>query len=172
VSDAFVGEIRIFAFNFAPTGWAMCNGQVLPISQNEALFALLGTFYGGDGITTFALPNLQSRVPIHQGAGAGLSTYEIGEAAGTENVTLSTSQMPAHSHAVQADAKHGTSGDPGTRVLAKSGAHVYSDQPDGSTVMNAGMLAESGGSEPHTNIQPYLVLNFCISLFGIFPSRD
>jgi microcystin-dependent protein len=171
MSEPFLGEIRMFGFNFAPVGWAMCNGQLIPISQNTALFSLLGTFYGGDGIQTFALPNLQSRVAVHQGQGAGLSPYELGEVTGTETVTLLSAQMPNHSHAVNANGAAGTAARPGGVVLARSSTDIYASSPDG-TVLNAGMIGATGGSQPHNNLQPLLVLNFCIALEGIFPSRN
>jgi microcystin-dependent protein len=171
VSEPFLGEIRMFGFSFAPDGWALCNGQLLPISQNTALFSLLGTTYGGDGTTTFALPDLQSRVPVHQGQGAGLSSRVQGQAGGTETVTLAATQMPEHTHPVKASSSAAASGIPEGRAMARSSSHIYHD-PDASTVMNAKMLGDAGGSEPHGNIQPYLVLNFCISLTGIFPSQS
>jgi microcystin-dependent protein len=171
MSEPFLGEIRTFGFNFAPTGWAMCNGQTLAISQNAALFSLLGTFYGGNGTTTFALPNLQSRVGIHQGQGNGLSTYVIGEVSGAENVTLNANQMPGHSHGLIANA--GTAGvsRPDGAVLARTATNTYAAAPDG-TAMNAGAIGRSGGSQPLGIIQPFLCLNFCIALQGIFPSRN
>jgi microcystin-dependent protein len=171
VADPFVGEIRTFGFNFAPTGWAMCNGQLLPISQNTALFSLLGTFYGGDGITTFALPDLRGRVGIHQGQGPGLSPYELGEVSGSERVTLITVQMPAHRHGLIANA--GTAGvsRPDGAVLARTGTNTYAAAPDG-TAMNAGAIGQAGGSQPFGIIEPFLCVNFCIALFGIFPSRN
>jgi microcystin-dependent protein len=172
VSEPFVGEIRMFGFNFAPQGWALCDGQVLPISQNEALFALLGTTYGGDGTTTFALPNLQSRVPIHQGHGAGLSAYVAGQAGGTETVKLTTTQMPSHTHEVKASSSAAASNTPEGSALAQSASHIYTAEPDTSTFMNANMLRFTGGSAPHANIQPYLAVNFCIALTGIFPSQS
>jgi microcystin-dependent protein len=172
VSEPFLGEIRMFGFNFAPQGWALCDGQLLSISQNTALFALLGTTYGGDGTTTFALPNLQSRVPIHQGHGAGLSNYVAGQAGGKEIVTLLAAQMPKHTHSVKASSSAATSNTPEGSALAQSASHIYTAQPDTSTVMNANMLGGAGGSSPHTNIQPYLVVNFCIALAGIFPSQS
>jgi microcystin-dependent protein len=170
VSTPFLGEIRLFAFNFAPTGWAACNGQVLAISQNTALFSLLGTFYGGNGTSTFALPNLQSRVPVHMGQGAGLSLYDIGQAGGVETVTLSAAQMPVHSHPLHVDASDATSDDPGGHTLAKSKTHVYGAGPGGK-LMNAKTVGDTGDSQPHTNIEPYLAVNFCIALTGVFPSR-
>jgi microcystin-dependent protein len=171
MSDPFLGEIRMFGFNFAPYGWAMCNGQLLPISQNTALFSLLGTTYGGDGQTTFQLPNLQSRVAIHQGQGSGLSLYDIGQASGSETVTLTQNQMPQHSHSVSASSAPGTSGRPASAVPARSTGEVYAGSSDGTT-MSPSMIGNAGGSQPHTNIQPYLTLNFCIALQGIFPSRN
>jgi microcystin-dependent protein len=171
MSEPFLGEIRTFGFNFAPQGWAMCNGQILSIAQNTALFALLGTTYGGNGTTNFALPDLQGRVGIHQGQGNGLSTYVIGEVSGTENVTLLTGQMPQHSHGLIANA--GTAGvsRPDGAVLARTGANTYAAAPDG-TAMNAGAIGSSGGNQPFSIIQPFLCLNFCIALEGIFPSRN
>jgi microcystin-dependent protein len=171
MSEPFLGEIRTFAFNFAPQGLAMCNGQLLSISQNTALFALVGTFYGGNGTTTFALPNLQSRVGIHQGQGPGLSPYELGEVSGAENVTLTSGQMPAHAHSVEVNGSPGTSTRTTGTVPARTAASDYAAAPDG-TVMNAGMIAAAGGNQPHSNLQPFLVLNFCIALLGIFPSRN
>ena len=170
--DPFVGEIRMFGGNFAPQGWALCNGQLLPIAQNQALFAIIGTFYGGNGTSNFALPNLQGRVPIHQGAGSGLSPYTIGQSGGTEDVTLLVTQMPAHSHTVKAANNAGGSLTPGGNYLGQDQnqqASIYSGTSD--TTMNPQMIAAAGGSLPHTNIQPYLCINFIIALTGIFPSR-
>jgi microcystin-dependent protein len=172
MSEPFVGEIRMFGFNFAPQGWALCNGQLLPINQNQALFSLLGTTYGGDGRTTFALPNMQSRVPVCQGQGPGLSSYAEGQAGGTETVTLAATQMPGHTHPVKASSSAAASGQPEGRALARSASHIYTAKPDTSTVMNADMLGDAGDGQPHNNIQPYLAVNFCIALNGIFPSRN
>ena len=172
MTEQFVGEIRMFGFNFPPTGWALCNGQLLSISQNTALFSLLGTFYGGNGTTNFALPDLRSRVPLHQGAGAGLSSYAIGQSGGTEAVKLDVKQMPAHSHRVRATRSAADSDNPFDRVLAQPSQHAYLSQPDEHTVMNTAMIADAGGSQPHDNIQPYLTVNFGISLVGIYPSRN
>ena len=172
VSEPFVGEIRMFGFNFPPQGWALCDGQLLAISQNAALFSLLGTTYGGDGMTNFALPDLRSRVPVSQGQGEGLSAYAEGQAGGTETVTLTAAQMPAHTHAVNASSSPAASERPAGRVLARSPDHSYIPEPDTSTVMNAKMLGDAGNSQPHDNIQPYLVLNFCIALQGVFPARQ
>ncbi len=168
--NPFIGEIRIFGFNFPPAGWAQCNGQLLAIAANDALFALLGTTYGGDGVSTFALPDLRSRVPIHQGQGPGLSPYVIGQMAGVEAVTLTTSQIPQHNHVLNAFASTGTGG------LAPSGGVPANTQGSvngtANTTFAAPAIGPSGGSQPHENLQPYLTLNFCISLFGIFPSRN
>jgi microcystin-dependent protein len=172
MSEPFVGEIRMFGFNFAPQGWAQCNGQLVPIAENTALFSLLGTTYGGDGRATFALPDLRSRVPAGQGQGPGLSPYAEGQAGGAETVTLAVTQMPGHTHPVKASSSAAGSDQPEGRTLARSASHIYTAKPDTSTVMNAGMLGDTGGSQPHDNIQPYLAVNFCIALAGIFPSRS
>ena len=172
MSEPFVGEIRMFGFNFAPQGWAQCNGQLLPIAENTALFSLLGTTYGGDGHATFALPDMRSRVPVCQGQGEGLSSYADGQAGGAETVTLAATQMPRHTHPVRASSKAADSDQLAGRALARSAGHTYTAEPDTSTVMNADMLGDTGGSQPHDNIQPYLALNFCIALVGIFPSRS
>ena len=172
MSEPFLGEIRMFGFGFAPQGWAQCNGQLLPISQNTALFSLLGTTYGGDGTTTFALPDMQSRVPVCKGQGPGLSSYTEGQAGGAETVTLAATQMPGHTHPVKASSGAADSDQPEGRALARSASHIYTAKPDTSTVMNADMLGDAGGSQPHGNIQPYLAVNFCIALTGIFPARN
>jgi microcystin-dependent protein len=169
MSEPFLGQITIVGFNFAPRGWAQCNGQILPIAQNTALFSLLGTTYGGNGQTTFALPDLRSRVPIHVGQGPGLSSYALGQAAGTETVTLNINQMPTHNHLMGASSEEGAPSSPSGQVPAKGG--IYGPAPDG-TVMNPTVITNTGGSQPHENIQPYLTLNFCIALEGIFPSRN
>ncbi len=172
MSEPFLGEIRMFGFNFTPQGWAPCNGQLLPINQNQALFSLLGTTYGGDGRTTFALPDMRSRVPACQGQCPGLSSYAEGQAGGAETVTLAAAQMPGHTHPVKASSSAADSEQPGGRTLGRSASHIYTAKPDASTVMNADMLGDAGGSQPHSNIQPYLAVNFCIALSGIFPSRS
>jgi microcystin-dependent protein len=169
MSEPFLGMIAIYGFNFAPRGWAMCNGQILPIAQNTALFSLLGTTYGGNGQTTFALPNLQSRWPLHFGQGPGLSSYDLGQQAGVESTTLTINQLAAHNHLVEATEGDGTSGKPGNAFLAQG--NQYAGTSDG-TVMNAAMIKPTGGSQPVPIIQPYLALNFCIALEGIFPSRN
>jgi microcystin-dependent protein len=171
MSEPFLGEIRTFGFNFAPQGWAFCNGQTLPIAQNTALFSLLGTFYGGNGQTTFNLPDLRSRVAIHQFAGPGLSSYSLGQTGGTESVTLTSGEMPAHTHQAFANGAPGTSTRPDGAVPARTTADIYAGASDG-TAMNAGMIGNAGANLPHGNIQPFLVLNFCIALQGIFPSRN
>ena len=172
MSEPFLGEIRMLGFNFAPQGWAPCNGQLLSISQNTALFSLLGTTYGGDGTTTFALPDLRSRVPVGQGQGPALSSYVEGQAGGAETVTLTAIQMPGHTHVVKASSSAAGSDQPEGRALARSASHIYAAKPDTSTVMNADMLGDAGGSQPHDNIQPYLAVNFCIALTGVFPARS
>jgi microcystin-dependent protein len=171
MSSPFLAEIRIFAGNFAPTGWALCNGQLLPISQNTALFSLLGTFYGGDGKSTFALPNLQSASPLGQGAGPGLTPRVIGETSGEPTVTLLTSEMPLHNHAVTASNQIGTDRTPGGEDLARSkGMNLYG--PSGAIVpMASQATTPAGGSLPHNNLQPFLVLTFIIALQGVFPPR-
>ncbi len=173
MSNPFLGEIRMAGFNFAPVGWAFCNGQIMSIQQNAALFSLLGTQYGGDGITTFALPNLQSRVPIHMGTGAGLSPYFIGQLGGVETVTLNINQMPQHNHLINAASGGGNQANPSGNYPAveSTGTSLnYSNAPN--ATMNAQALTNAGGSQPHTNIQPYLCINFIIALQGIFPSRN
>ncbi len=171
MSQPFLGEIKMVGFNFAPRGYALCNGQILPIAQNTALFSLLGTTYGGNGQTTFALPDLRSRVPVHQGQGPGLSGYTLGQASGTETVTLNVQQIPAHNHTVNASAT-AASKSPANNVPAVTGAgSSYGAPPDGTT-MNPGMITGGGGNQPHTNLQPSLCINFVIALEGIFPSRN
>lgn len=171
MSTPYLGEIRMFSFSFAPSGWAMCNGQLLPISQNAALFNLIGTIYGGNGTSNFALPNLQGRVAIHQGTGTGLSPYVIGEAAGTETVTLTAAQMPVHSHPLHADSSEATTDSPGGHSLAKAKTHVYG-KGSGTLAMNGKAVGDAGDSVPHNNIQPYLTVNFCIALSGVFPAQS
>lgn len=179
--DEFTGEIRIFALNFAIKNWALCNGQTMSIAQNSALFSLLGTEYGGDGKTTFMLPNLQGRAAMHAGQGPGLTGRRIGEAGGTTNVTLMTSQMAAHSHIVQAVAANAETGSPTGGMLAAGnapgsrGATVpkafYYPDVTAPVMMNQAALQTAGGSMPHNNMQPYLGLNFQVCLYGIYPSR-
>ncbi|AVS62899.1 phage tail protein [Paracidovorax avenae] len=174
-TEPYIGEISMFAGSYAPAGWAICNGQLLPISQNQALFAILGTTYGGNGVTTFALPDLRGRVVVGPGQGPGLQPYSLGQTGGQENVTLNISQMPAHNHVVQMNVNNsaGNSATPGGRYLAASDQrnNQYADQAGGGTL--AGTVVNiAGGSMPHENIQPYLCINFIIALQGVFPSRN
>ncbi len=176
MTDPFIGEIRAVGFNFAPRGWALCNGQLMPISQNTALFSLLGVNYGGDGRSTFGLPDLQARFPLHAGAGApGLTSYTVGESDGAETVTLMPSQMPAHVHPPQAVAAPGDSTTPAAKTWAQPRRGRVSEQAyaaAGSTVpMSYAALAPAGGSQPHTNMPPFLVVSFVIALEGIWPQR-
>jgi microcystin-dependent protein len=164
MAQPYVGEIRMFAGNFAPAGWMFCEGQLLPISENETLFQLIGTTYGGDGESTFALPDLRGRIPLHQGNGLTLA-----ETGGAEEITLTVNQIPAHSHALLATAAAASSTNPNNNVSAKPSKNMYRDGP-GSNPMNAQSVGPTGGSQPHTNFQPYLCVDFIISLFGIFPS--
>jgi microcystin-dependent protein len=181
MSEPFLGQIQAFGFNFAPRGWATCDGQILPIAQNTALFSLLGTTYGGNGQTTFALPDLRGRVAVHQGQGPGLSPYVMGEVTGSESVTLTITSMPAHVHSVTVavgalSASQSPTADPaGNSLIGGSTNNIYgAGDPD--VVMNAKMAKVTeqiaGGSQPHNNLQPLLCINFCISLQGIFPSRN
>jgi microcystin-dependent protein len=169
MSDQFVAEIRIFPFNFAPTGWAFCDGQLMAISQNTALFSLLGTVYGGDGKSTFGLPDLQGAAPMQPGQGQGLSLRDLGEMSGVESITLLQTEIPVHNHTLQADADDAVFKTPGNMLMAAGNA-MY-----GNTGSNANMafqaLSLAGGGLPHNNMQPYLTLNFCIALQGIFPQR-
>jgi microcystin-dependent protein len=175
MADPFVAEIRIFPFNFAPRGWAFCNGQILPISQNTALFSLLGTFYGGNGQSTFALPNLQGSAPIHQGQGNGLSIYDLGQQGGSEFVTLIQSEMPFHTHTMMGSNQPGEDPTPSpTEAITRSvGASLYQTDTSNNIVqLNFQALSIAGGSLPHNNMMPYLTLNFNIALQGVFPPRS
>jgi microcystin-dependent protein len=171
MADPFVAEIRIFPFNFAPKGWAFCDGQLLPISQNTALFSLLGTTYGGDGKSTFRLPDLQGSVPMHPGQGPGLSLHDLGEVGGSQFVTLLESEMPAHTHGLRASLDDADLRVPTpSRSLAKTSSSVYaSGTPNTNLAFQA--LSPAGGGLPHNNMQPYLTLNFNIALQGVFPAR-
>ena len=173
MADQFVAEIRIFPFNFAPQGWAFCNGQLIPISQNTALFSLLGTMYGGDGKATFALPDLQGRAPLMPGQGPGLSLYVTGEQAGESSVTLLTTEIPAHSHVPQCAAAGNQSG-PGNNVWASAGFGRPPQYaiPTNPVSMASSAIGPAGGNLPHNNMMPFLALNFCIALQGIFPARS
>ena len=174
MSDPFVAEIRIFGFNFPPTGWAFCNGQLLAISQNTALFSLLGTTYGGDGKTTFGLPNLQGSVPLDPGQGPGLSPRYQGEVDGETVVTLLESEMPVHMHTAQGYAGAGGQGPAGNAWADANqrGISTYAPNTNGTVQMSPLALSPTGGSQPHNNMMPYLVLNFCIALQGIYPPRS
>ena len=174
MADPFLGEIRMFAGNFAPRGWAFCNGQILAISQNTALFSLLGTQYGGNGTTNFALPNLQGRVPMHQGNGAGLTPREIGETGGSATVTLLANQLAPHAHAVNCLSTVGNAGAPTAALWAALGrgrpASYSNATPN--VAMNGQALANAGGGQPHNNLSPYVAVSFIIATQGIFPSRN
>jgi microcystin-dependent protein len=180
MADQFLGEIRLVGFNFAPVGWALCNGQIMAIGQNTALFSLLGTFYGGDGRSTFGLPNLQGMAAVNQGNGAGLSPYQIGQTGGAAQVTLATGNLPAHGHTLPVSTATGTANvSPGPSSFlaasaARGGTPLYAT-PAEQTAMPATMLSGAvglaGGGGSHNNLPPYLVLNYIISLTGIFPSR-
>ena len=171
MASPFVAEIRIFPFNFAPKGWAWCDGQLLPLSQNTALFSLLGTTYGGDGKSNFALPDLQGRAPMHPGQGPGLSLHDLGETGGSETVSLLESEIPSHSHTLRAILDDADVAIPTpARILAKSSASMYF-AGTGNTAMAPEGLAPAGGDQPHNNMQPYLTFFFCIALQGVFPPR-
>ena len=179
--EPFIGMIALFGFNFAPKGWAFCNGQLMSIAQNNALFALIGTTYGGDGITTFALPDLRGRVPKGFGQGPGLSSYSMGESSGSENVTLMSMQMPAHTHTLMVSTMPATSNNPDGHVMAVSNGSVPSLEASASVntygtqlsgIASPQAIGVSGGSQPHYNMQPFLTMNYCIALEGIFPSHS
>jgi microcystin-dependent protein len=173
--DPFVAEIRIFPFNFAPKGWALCDGQILPLSQNTALFSLLGTTYGGDGKNNFALPDMQGNAPMHPGQGPGLSLHDLGEFGGSDTVRLIQSEMPGHSHTMMAvNFPSDQSAPSSARALARSvnaSAYVAGNPQPALVQMNDNMLAPAGGDQPHNNLMPYLTLNFCIALQGVYPPR-
>lgn len=169
MADPFVAEIRIFPFNFAPKGWAWCDGQLLPLSQNTALFSLLGTTYGGNGKSNFALPDLQGRSPMHPGQGPGLSLHDLGETGGSETVTLLESEVPSHSHSFRGTTQDDNSTLPAGNYYGQLSV-VYSG-PSNLTTMNPSMIAPAGGDQPHNNMQPYLTFYFCIALQGVFPPR-
>lgn len=170
MSEPFIGEIRPFPYGFAPRTWAFCDGQILPINQNQALFSLLGTTYGGNGQTTFALPNLRDRVANSSGQGQGLSSYSLGQQGGSSDVTLVVSQIPAHNHLVNT-ASAPTVGSPVGALPAASGGHNLYD-PAVNTTLDPNAISQTGSSQPHTNMQPTLVVNYCIALQGIFPPRN
>ncbi len=169
MSEPFLGEIQMFAGTFAPRGWAFCDGQLLATSQNDALFALLGTFYGGDGRSTFGLPDLRGRVPVHAGSGPGLPSRSLGERGGSEQVAPTNNQLPVHTHAI-ASTGQATTGNPGGKVVGKAGEEIFSTitSPTSNSVMNA----QVGGRAAHNNVMPFQCVNFIIALSGIFPSRS
>lgn len=171
--EPFLGQIQAFGFQFAPQGWALCQGQLLPISQYDALFSLLGTTYGGDGRTTFALPDLRGRAPVGQGQGPGLSNIQIGQIGGTETVTLGVANLPAHSHAVTATDSDATSDEASTGArLGTAGANIYASGGSGTVVLAADSTTQTGGNQPLNNQDPYMTINYCIALVGIYPSRN
>lgn len=170
MSSPYVGELRLVGFNFAPVNWSSCNGQLIAISQNETLYNLIGTTYGGDGQATFALPNLQSRTAIHQGTPLGGPTYVIGQLAGEEYVTLTTQQMPSHNHAFYASSNDSQQSNAVSNNVLSGGVEIYANK-NPTANMAATMLAFSGGNQPHNNLQPYLALNWIISLYGIYPTQ-
>jgi microcystin-dependent protein len=175
MATPFIAQIAIFGFNFAPRGWALCNGQTLPINQNQALFSILGTTYGGNGIQTFALPDLQGRAPMHSGSGAGLTPRTLGQVLGEESHTLTLPEMPAHSHGgiappMPASPAAGGSSSPAGQIPAVTPRPLYADSGNGS--LGAPTISSVGGGQAHANMQPYLCVNFCIALQGIFPSRN
>jgi microcystin-dependent protein len=166
VSEPYIGEIRLFAGNFAPVGWLLCQGQILPIAQYDVLFTLIGTTYGGDGLNTFALPNLASRIPVHMGP-----SYVIGQQGGVEQVTLTTNEVPTHTHAPQGSSSTGTSASPANAVWASGTYNSYSDQAP-AAAMAPSAISTSGGSQPHENMPPFLAINFIIATEGIFPTQN
>jgi microcystin-dependent protein len=171
MTDPFLGELRLLPFNFAPQGWAFANGQLLSIAQNTALFSLLGTTYGGNGTSTFALPDLRGRVPISSGQGPGLSLYDLGEEAGVENVTLNSGQMPVHTHQLEATLTATTKNPSNALPSVTASGAAYGAAPK-TADMSPAAIGSAGSNQPHENRQPYLVLNWCIALQGIFPSRS
>lgn len=172
MSTPFIAEIRMFAGNFAPAGWAICDGSLVPISENDAMFNLIGTIYGGDGQDTFALPDLRGRIPIHAGQGPGLSNYVIGQAAGTETVTLTVSQTPSHSHPYTATLNPAAATSPNNAVFARAAGDIYTSDVSSMSPLAPQSVGSAGGSQPHENTMPYLVINFIISLYGIFPTQS
>jgi len=171
MSEPFVGQIMLFGGNFAPRGWAFCDGQLLAINQNDALFSLLGTLYGGDGRTTFALPDLRGRTPVHMGEGPGLSERRIGSDMGEEEITLNINQMANHQHILQATTNEANSNNPTNMQLAKTVLNIYSDATP-EVDLNTSAIGMTGGNQPHENMMPFQCINFCIALFGIYPSRQ
>jgi len=172
MSEPFVGEIRMFAGNFAPRGWSFCDGQLLAVSQNDALFSLFGTIYGGDGRTTFGLPDLRGRIPIHAGSGPGLTPRRLGAKAGAENETLTVNQLPSHRHDLVCNKATATTNSPTGKILAEASLKTYYPQTDGPTTLSSSMITNAGGSRSHTNLMPTLCVNFIVALVGIYPSRN
>ncbi|QBK31404.1 phage tail protein [Roseitalea porphyridii] len=170
MSEPFVGEIRMFAGNFAPRGWAFCDGQLLAVSQNDALFSLLGTIYGGDGRTTFGLPDLRGRLPIHAGHGPGLSERRLGAKSGAEKVTLTVNQLPSHTHPLQASTGAAVSRQPAGQTMATAEGSIYS-RTTAPEMLSSDSITNTGGSRSHTNLMPFLCVHFIVALFGIYPSR-
>ncbi|QDS33445.1 phage tail protein [Brevibacillus brevis] len=171
MAEPFLGEIRMFGGDYAPQGWALCNGQILSISEYDTLYSLIGTTYGGDGQMTFALPDLRGRIPLHQGTNPSTgTTYVMGGKNGVESVTLTVSQLPAHSHTVHASSQRGTQNSPANAVWAKNAQQYSVNAPDG--LMNASSLSSVGGNQPHSNLMPFTVINFIIALYGIYPSQN
>lgn len=170
-AQPYVGEIMLFAGNFAPRGWALCDGQLLSISTDTALFSLLGTYYGGNGVSTFALPDLRGRAPVHFGQGVGLSNYVQGQFGGEENHLLLPTEMPAHSHTAFGDSSNGTSEAPANLLPARNPAGIPTFGATPSAALSAVHIAQAGSSQPHSNLPPYLVINYCIALQGVYPSR-
>ncbi|TGQ74621.1 phage tail protein [Mesorhizobium sp. M00.F.Ca.ET.186.01.1.1] len=171
MADPFVAEIRIFPFNFAPKGWALCDGQILPLSQNTALFSLLGTTYGGDGKSNFALPDLQGRAPMHPGQGPGLSLHDLGETGGSETTALLQSEMPSHSHTMMGSEDDGAFKTPQGNFVAAGNQMYLGSNPSVNAILAPEALAQAGGSLAHNNMMPYLTCNFCIALQGVYPPR-
>ena len=172
MSEPFVGEIRMFAGNFAPRGWSFCDGQLLTISQNDALFSLLGTVYGGDGRSTYGLPDLRGRIPIHVGSGPGLTSRRLGSKVGQEKVTVTVNQLPSHRHDWKASSGVAKQTQPGGNALAQPSANLYIQNPSNFANMGSNSITNVGGSRDHTNLQPALCVHFIIALFGIYPSRN
>ena len=170
MSEPFVGEIRMFAGNFAPRGWAFCDGQLLAVSQNDALFSLFGTIYGGDGRTTFGLPDLRGRIPLHAGQGPGLSNRRLGSKSGTENVTITTNQLPSHTHTFRGSQNLADNTNPNQRTFGTTSFDLYIPS-NPNTNMSQNAITNVGGSRSHTNLMPFLCINFIVALFGIYPSR-
>ena len=175
MSSPFVAEIRMFGFNFAPTGWAQCNGQLIPISQNTALFSLIGTYYGGDGKSTFALPDLEGKSPMFWGKGSSTSEYSLGQSAGSETITLLTSEMPFHTHSLMGANETGEQKTLASNValVNAAGGNIYqTNTTQNLTQMNPQAISIAGGGQPHNNMQPLLTVNFCIAIQGVFPARQ